>query len=46
VGTGKASLSARAKGGIFEIKGKDESGTPIEVLIECAAFAGIEAEGG
>ena len=46
VGTGKASLSARAKGGIFEIKGRDESGTPIEVLIECAAFAGIEAEGG
>ena len=40
VGTGKASLSARAKGGIFEIKGKDESGTPIEVLTENLVILG------
>ena len=46
VGSGKAALSLKGTGGRFEIKGKDDSGTPIEVIIKCPAFGGIEAEGG
>ena len=33
-------------GGRFEISGKDGDGKPMQVTIDCPAFAGIEAEGG
>ena len=46
VGSGKASLSPSGPGGRFEIKGKDAGGTPLTIVIKCATFAGIEAEGG
>ena len=45
-GSGKASLSPLGSGGRFEIKGKDAEGTALEIVIECPAFAGVEAEGG
>ncbi len=46
VGSGKASLSPDGPGGRFEIKGKDADGKPIEAIIKCPAFAGVQAEGG
>lgn len=46
VGSGKVSLIPVGSGGNFEIKGKDEKGTALEVVIKCPAFAGVEAEGG
>jgi hypothetical protein len=46
VGSGKASLSADGPGGRFEIKGKDAEGKTIETVIQCPAFAGVQAEGG
>jgi hypothetical protein len=46
VGSGKASLLPSGPGGRFEIKGKDAEGTALEIVIKCATFAGIEAEGG
>ncbi len=46
VGSGKASLSANGPGGRFEIKGRDAAGTALQIVIKCATFAGIEAEGG
>lgn len=33
-------------GGRLEISGKDGEGKPMQVTIDCPAFAGIEAEGG
>jgi hypothetical protein len=46
IGSGKVSLSSKGTGGSFEITGKDASGTPLEVRIECPVFTGVEAEGG
>lgn len=46
VGSGKAWLLPNGLGGRFEIKGKDAEGTALEIVIKCATFAGIEAEGG
>jgi hypothetical protein len=33
-------------GGRLEISGKDAQGKPMQVTIDCPAFAGVEAEGG
>jgi hypothetical protein len=33
-------------GGRLEISGKDGDGKPMQVTIDCPAFAGVEAEGG
>lgn len=46
VGNGKVSLFPLGAGGRFEVKGKDEKGTRLEVVIKCPTFAGVEAEGG
>ncbi|HJR17209.1 MAG TPA: hypothetical protein VJ808_10180 [Gemmatimonadales bacterium] len=46
IGRGKISLSSTGTGGSFQITGKDGSGTPLEVQIECPVFTGVEAEGG
>ena len=46
VGSAKVSLEKSGAGGRFELKGKDEAGASIDLLIKCPAFAGIEAEGG
>jgi hypothetical protein len=46
VGSGKVSLSTTGAGGQFELQGKDQAGSPIELMIKCPAFGGIEAEGG
>jgi hypothetical protein len=46
VGSGKATLTPSGAGGTFSIKGKDGSGTSLELVIECSAFTGVEAEGG
>ena len=46
IGSGKASVVAAGAGGRIEVSGKDDSGKTIEVVIQCPAFAGVEAEGG
>jgi hypothetical protein len=46
VGSGKATVTPSGGGGIVEVRGKDEKGTAVEVVITCAAFAGVEAAGG
>jgi hypothetical protein len=33
-------------GGRLELNGKDAGGKPIQITIDCPAFAGVEAEGG
>jgi hypothetical protein len=46
VGSGKASVVAAGEGGRIEVSGKDDSGKTIELVVQCPAFAGVEAEGG
>jgi hypothetical protein len=46
VGSAKMSLAKSGAGGRFELKGRDQAGSSIDLLISCPAFAGIEAEGG
>jgi hypothetical protein len=46
VGTATVELKPAESGGTFELKGKDAKGTPLQLTIGCAEFAGIEAEGG
>jgi hypothetical protein len=46
VGSGKASVAAKGAGGRIEISGKDDSGQALELVVDCPAFAGVEAEGG
>lgn len=46
VGSATIKLSPLGAGGRFDLKGKDDTGTTVEVVITCPAFTGIEAEGG
>ena len=46
IGSGAVKLSHSGPGGRFEIKGKDGTGTALELANDCPTFAGIEAEGG
>ena len=46
VGSASIKLSPLGSGGRFELKGKDDTGTTVEVGITCPAFTGVEAEGG
>ena len=46
IGSGKASVVAAGAGGTIEVSGKDESGKTIELVVQCPAFAGVQAEGG
>ena len=45
-GAGTVTMQPAGPGGRFEVKGKNAEGAPIEVVIECATFQKIEAEGG
>ena len=46
IGSGKASVAAVGAGGRIEVSGKDDSGKTVELVVQCPAFAGVEAEGG
>ena len=46
VGSATIKLLPLGAGGRFELKGKDDTGTTVEVVITCPAFTGIEAEDG
>ena len=46
VGSATIKLSPLGAGGRFELTGKDDTGTTVEVVITCPAFTGVEAEGG
>lgn len=46
VGKGSATVTAAGDGGTIVIKGLDARGVPIQMTVGCAAFSGIEAEGG
>ncbi|HEY8258698.1 MAG TPA: hypothetical protein VIG08_13660 [Gemmatimonadales bacterium] len=46
VGKGSATVTAAGAGGKIVVKGLDARGVPIQMTVECAAFSGIEAEGG
>ena len=46
VGSGKASIVGRGAGGRIEVSGQDDSHKSIELVVNCPAFTGIEAEGG
>lgn len=45
-GEGAVTILPNGPGGRLELKGKDAKGKPIELTIDCPAFAGVEAEGG
>jgi hypothetical protein len=45
-GEGSVTILPSGPGGRMEISGKESSGKPIQITIDCPAFAGIEAEGG
>ena len=46
--SGEASVTIlpSGPGGSLEINGKEAGGKPVQITIDCPAFAGIEAEGG
>jgi hypothetical protein len=46
VGDGKASVLASGAGGRIEVSGKDEAGKAINLVVQCPAFTGVQAEGG
>jgi hypothetical protein len=46
LGSGKAAVVPTGAGGRIEISGKDDSGKAIELVVQCPAFTGVEAEGG
>jgi hypothetical protein len=46
VGSGKATVTPSGAGGRVEVRGKDEKGKALEVVISCPAFSGVTAEGG
>ncbi len=46
IGSAKASVHPSGPGGRIEVSGKDESGQGVELVVKCAAFAGVEAAGG
>jgi hypothetical protein len=45
-GEATVAILPNGPGGRLEISGKDEEGKPMQVTIDCPAFAGVEAEGG
>jgi hypothetical protein len=45
-GTATVELRPVGSGGTFQVKGKDGSGKPIQLTIECPEFAAVEAAGG
>jgi hypothetical protein len=46
VGSGKASVVPIGAGGRIEVSGRDDAGKTIKLVVQCPAFAGVEAEGG
>jgi hypothetical protein len=45
-GQGAVTILPNGPGGRLELTGKDAAGKPIQITIDCPAFAGVEAEGG
>jgi hypothetical protein len=45
-GEGSVTILPNGPGGRLELTGKDAKGKPIQITIDCPAFAGVEAEGG
>jgi hypothetical protein len=45
-GEATVAILPNGPGGRLEIRGKDARGKPMQVTIDCPAFAGVEAEGG
>jgi hypothetical protein len=45
-GQGSVTILPSGPGGRMEISGKEAGGKPVQITIDCPAFAGIEAEGG
>jgi hypothetical protein len=45
-GEGSVTILPSGPGGRMEIIGKEAGGKPVQVTIDCPAFAGVEAEGG
>jgi predicted dehydrogenase len=44
-GEGTVTILPSGPGGRLEIKGKDSGGKPLQLTIDCTAFAGVESEG-
>lgn len=45
-GEGSVTILPSGPGGRLEITGKEAGGKPVQITIDCPAFAGVEAEGG
>jgi hypothetical protein len=45
-GEGTVTILPSGPGGRLELKGKDGSGKPIQISVDCPTFADVEAEGG
>jgi hypothetical protein len=45
-GEGSVTILPSGPGGRLEISGKEAGGKPVQITIDCPAFAAIEAEGG
>ncbi|HET6923568.1 MAG TPA: hypothetical protein VFI16_10520 [Anaeromyxobacteraceae bacterium] len=45
-GSGRSTFQPTSMGGRFEITGKDQTGSTLSAIIECARFGAISAEGG
>jgi hypothetical protein len=45
-GEGSVTILPSGPGGRLEISGKEAGGKPVQITIDCPAFAGIEAEAG
>jgi hypothetical protein len=46
IGGASVQLQPVGPGGKFELKGKDASGKPLQLTIDCPAFSAVEAAGG
>jgi hypothetical protein len=44
-GEGTVTILPSGPGGRLEIKGKDSGGKPVQLTIDCTAFAGVESQG-
>jgi hypothetical protein len=44
-GEGEVTILPSGPGGRLEISGKDAAGKPLQISIDCSAFAGVEAQG-
>ena len=45
-GEGAVTILPNGPGGRLELSGKEAGGKPVQIMIDCPAFAGVEAEGG